>query len=197
MRFVRVRLRAPRARLPELSDFYERRLGLPVAASEEVVTVGVGETQLEFVAGSGAPFYHFALVVPGNRFERALPWARANTALLANPGSGDDVFDFDAWNARACYFHDRAGNIVELIAHHGVDETDRRGDFYGTELVGFSELGLVGDPRAMADSLAERLGLELWDGTLDAPGSLAFVGERARTLILAPERRGWLPTGRP
>ena len=50
-------------------------------------------------------------------------------------------------------------------------------------------------PRA-ADA-SQRLRLELWDGTLDEPGRLAFIGERGRTLILSPEGRGWLPTGRP
>jgi hypothetical protein len=39
--------------------------------------------------------------------------------------------------------------------------------------------------------------LGLWDGTVDEPGRLAFVAEKARTLILSPVGRGWLPTGRP
>ena len=69
------------------------------------------------------------------------------------------------------------------------------GEFRATEIAGLSELGLVGDLPAMADSLAG-LGLEVWDGSVDPPGGLAFVGERARTLILAPLGRGWLPTGR-
>jgi hypothetical protein len=47
----------------------------------------------------------------------------------------------------------------------------------------------------MADRL-EQLGVHLWDGELDEPGRLAFVGERARTLILCPQGRGWLPTDR-
>jgi hypothetical protein len=106
------------------------------------------------------------------------------------------VFDFSNWDARACYFHDAAGNIVELIAHRGVEETGAEGEFRRSELVGFSELGLVGEPAAMAGKLSQ-LGLEVWDGTLDEPGRLAFVGEKARTLILAPPDRGWLPTDRP
>jgi hypothetical protein len=48
----------------------------------------------------------------------------------------------------------------------------------------------------MARQLGTELGLELWDGTLDEPGRLAFVGEAARTLILSPAARPWLPTGR-
>ena len=94
------------------------------------------------------------------------------------------MFEFEAWDARAFYFHDPAGNIVEVIAHQGIEDE------------GLSELGLVGEPRALAAPLRD-LGLELWDGTLDKEGRLAFLGERGRTLILAPEGRGWMPTGRP
>ncbi len=66
----------------------------------------------------------------------------------------------------------------------------------GIEDEGLSELGLVGEPPVLALPLFE-LGLDLWSGTLDEPGRLAFIGERGRTLILAPEGRGWMPTGRP
>jgi catechol 2,3-dioxygenase-like lactoylglutathione lyase family enzyme len=196
VRFVRVTLRASATRIATLADFYGRQLGFPITSSDDGLAIVAGETTLEFAGDADEPFYHFALLVPGNRFDAALAWARAKTQLLLDSESGEVVFDFDAWNAEACYFHDPAGNIVELIAHRGVDETKAGGEFRATELAGFSELGLVGDPRAMADSLARRLGLELWDGTVDVPGRLAFVGERARTLILAPPDRGWLPTGR-
>ncbi|HYY02853.1 MAG TPA: hypothetical protein VE736_03115 [Gaiellaceae bacterium] len=196
MIFVRVRLAASAARMGELADFYGERLGLGVTPAGVALLLVVGETNVEFVRAAGEPFYHFALLVPGNRFDEALAWARARTQLLPDGESGDEVFDFDNWSAYACYFHDPAGNIVELIAHRGIGETNAQGEFRATELIGLSELGLVGDAQAMADSLRQNLGMELWDGTLDVPGALAFVGERARTLILAPPGRGWLPTGR-
>lgn len=107
------------------------------------------------------------------------------------------MFDFENWSARACYFHDPAGNIVELIAHRGVGETGARGPFAGGELLGFSELGLVGDTATMAAELERYLGLRLWAGSVEEEGRLGFVGEQARTLILSPAGRGWLPTGRP
>jgi hypothetical protein len=115
--------------------------------------------------------------------------------ILPGGDIDDVVFAFDKWDALACYFHDPAGNIVELIAHRGIGEGGGTGAFGASELLGFSELGLVGCARQLASPLRE-LGVELRDGTLDEPGCLAFVGERARTLILAPEGRRWLPTGR-
>ena len=185
MRFVEVTLAAPF----ELGEFYGGVLELP---SDDLVTLcyKVGETRLRFLAAEGEPFYHFALLVPGDRFDAALAWAQERVELLG------DVFDFDAWDAHAVYFHDPAGNIVELIAHHGLEENGREGPFDADELVGFSELGIVGDKRRELELLEQR-GLQLWDGTIEEPDRLAFVGEKGRTVILASPGRGWLPTGRP
>ena len=162
-----MRLRAPAHLLAELRAFYEG--------------IDTGETELEFEAGEGEPFYHFAFLAPPSRFDELLA---STDGLLPYPETGEVLFDFNNWDAKAFYFHDPAGNIVEVIAHQELDET------------GMSELGLVGDTRAMAAEL-QKLGLDLWDGTLEEEGQLAFVGEKGRTLILAPPGRGWLPTGRP
>ena len=194
MQFREVRLYAPGQSLGTLTAFYADSLGLPGPT--------VGDTTLEFAAGEGEPFYHFALLAPGDRFPEMLAWADERVELLpdsdsdSDSDSGEVVFDFSNWDAQACYFHDPAGNIVELIAHRGIGEAGTKGPFAGRELLGVSELGLVGDTTAMARLLREDLGLELWDGSL-GEGRLAFLGERARTLILGPARRGWLPTGRP
>jgi hypothetical protein len=183
MRFAEVTLAAPL----DLRDFYGRELGLPIDGEAIVV----GETRLRFeVEDWSAAFYHFALLVPGDRFDAALEWARERVELLG------DVFEFENWDARAVYFHDPAGSIVELIAHHGLEENGRDGRFAAGELVGFSELGIVGDTPTLLRRL-EAEGLELWSGTVEEPDRLAFVGEKGRTLILAPPGRGWLPTDRP
>jgi hypothetical protein len=182
VRFAAVTLAAP----TDVRDFYGGVLGLPLDGEAVVV----GETRLDFRAEDGGAFYHFALLVPGDRFDAALAWALERAELLG------DVFDFDNWDALAVYFHDPAGNIVELIAHHGLAENARSGRFAAEELVGLSELGVVGDRAELLQRL-EAAGLGLWDGTIDEPGRLAFVGERGRTFILAPPGRGWLPTGRP
>jgi catechol 2,3-dioxygenase-like lactoylglutathione lyase family enzyme len=197
--FLLVRLQAPAGSLAPLADFYSERLGFEqLGRTEDRPGFRVRETRLELVAGTRAarPFYHFALLVPGNRFASALDWAGERAELLPDPETGEAVFDFSNWDALACYFHDPAGNIVELIAHRGVGETDASGSFAPEELLGFSELGLVGNPTAMRDVLERELALELWDGTVEEEGRLAFVGEKARTLILCPPGRPWLPTDR-
>jgi catechol 2,3-dioxygenase-like lactoylglutathione lyase family enzyme len=196
VRFAHVTLAASPARISALVDFYARRLGLTVGQTEAGrIALAIGETTLELASGAGEPFYHVALLVPGDRFDAALAFAAERVPLLPGPDAGDVHVDFPAWSADACYFEDPAGNIVELIAHRGREERGASGPFEPAELLGVSEVGLVGDPPELAAGLA-RLGLEVWDGTVERPGQLAFVGEQARTLILAPEGRGWLPTGR-
>jgi hypothetical protein len=196
MRFRRVRLQVPSGALTEVDDFYLRQLVLEATDGEEAAAK-IGETQLVFSEGPGEPFYHFAFLVPGNRFDEALEWIGERAELLPDPESGEVVFDFDNWDALACYFHDPAGNIVELIAHRGIEESGTEGPFTAAELVGVSELGLVGDKAELAAALGGELGLEQWDGDLADEARLAFVGQKARTFIVSPEGRGWLPTGRP
>ncbi|MGH3083453.1 MAG: VOC family protein [Gaiellaceae bacterium] len=194
MRFRSVRLRAPDGSRSMLEDFYAEQLGFKRIEQSGVT---IGETALAFESSPGEPFYHFALLVPGNRFDEAFEWIAERTEVLPDLETGEVVFDFDNWNALACYFHDPVDNIVELIAHRGVDESGTEGPFSAAEVVGFSELGLVGDRAEMAAALHSELGLEQWAGDLEHEARLAFVGEKARTFILSPEGRGWLPTGRP
>jgi hypothetical protein len=193
VRFRHVRLQAPAGSPLVLEDFYVEQLGF----EGDETGIAIGETRLAFESARGDPFYHFALLVPGNRFGQALEWIAEWTELLPDPETGEAVFDFDNWNALACYFHDPVGNIVELIAHRGIGESSTEGPFTPAELLGFSELGLVGDKAEMAAALHEELRLEQWDGDIDDETRIAFVGEKARTFILSPEGRGWLPTGRP
>lgn len=182
MRFVEVTLAAP----TDLHDFYGGQLGLPLDGD----SIRIGETKLRVEPSEGEPFYHFALLVPGDRFDAALAWAREHVELLG------DVFDFENWDALAVYFHDPAGNIVELIAHAELCRSGRTGPFDPGEMCAISEVGLVVDDRGLAlRGLAAR-GIELWSGS-DGPGGLSFVGRKGETLILVAPGRGWLPIGTP
>ena len=190
--FLRVEFEAAVSRISQLDGFYAEHLGLEPSGEHRF---WCGESELVFKAGPGEPFYHFAFLVPGDRFDDALAWARARVDLLPGGDADEVIFDFAAWNALAFYFLDPAENIVELIAHRGLAESGRTGDFVAAEFIGFSEVGLVGDPTLIAAGL-ERLGVRLWDGSV-GPGDLAFFGERGKVLILSPEERGWLPNRRP
>ena len=72
----------------ETAAFYGERLGLGLVQGEECgVEVRVGESVLAFRASPGSPFYHVALLVPGDRFDAALDWARERVELLPDPES--------------------------------------------------------------------------------------------------------------
>lgn len=198
MRILRVCLAAAQETDAALRRFYTDQLGFPPFDGGGQHGFGVGGTRLEFSPTSDRePFYHFALRVPRNRFVAAREWLARHAELLSEPDSNETTFQFPNWNAEACYAHDPGGNIVELIAHRGLPgESPCSGPFAATELLGVCEIGLVGDnPPAMARAL-ERIGIKLWDGTLDLPGRLAFMGGPDGTLILAATGRGWMPTER-
>jgi catechol 2,3-dioxygenase-like lactoylglutathione lyase family enzyme len=184
-----------------LHRFYVENLGFPARRTNgEPLTLEAGTGTIEFApcAAPGSPFYHFALLVPGDRYDAARAWAARSAELLSRPGETSTTFWFDAWDADACYFHDPAGNIVELIAHRGVCETPgRSGPFHAGELAGISEMGMVVvDPPAAARTLASS-GLRLWSGGVEGEDALGFIGRQAHTLILCPPGRPWLPTRRP
>jgi catechol 2,3-dioxygenase-like lactoylglutathione lyase family enzyme len=197
LRIARAELAVAAARLEAVAGFYAQTLGFAAERRDGRLAVPVGEDVLELVATDDGtdPFHHFALLLPGDRFDAARTWLGERAEPLARE-DGETVFAFDFWSARAVYFHDPAGNIVELIAHAGTAErSGAAGAFSPAELAGLSEVGIVVDRPAAAVAALERdLGLELWSGDAE---QLAFVGTKARTLILSPPRRGWLPTGRP
>jgi hypothetical protein len=185
-------------RLDEVERFYCAELGVSGMRDAEELRLEVGAAVLTFAAASeGEPFYHFALLVPGNRFEDAREWLRSGMPLLAHAETERTTFDFDFWDASACYAHDPAGNIVELIAHRGLEDSTEAGEFRAAELRGISEVGIVTDDLLAALERLRTGGLELWYGEVGRHEGLGFVGRKAHTLILAPTGRPWLPTGRP
>ena len=157
LRIARAELAVATARLDAVAGFYEQALGFAVERHDGRVVIPVGDDVLELVAtGDGTdPFHHFALLVPGDRFDAARAWLGERAETLARD-DGETVFPFDFWDARAVYFHDPAGNIVELIAHAGTAERGATGDFSAAELAGLSEVGIVVDDTAAAVAALER-----------------------------------------
>ena len=200
MRIVRLDLLATADVFRALGDFY-RSLGFGVSAGTDgAPEVRAGYTVVTFSPHSGtasSPFYHFAFRVPRNRFAAARARLERETPLLSDPDTTETTFEFASWNATACYAHDPAGNIVELIAHHELpDEGPEDGPFSAREVLGVCEIGLVGPNVPEMGRTLKASGVKLWDGALE-PGRLAFMGGRDGVLILAPAGRGWVPTRRP
>ena len=180
----------------DVAAFYGVRLGLNVGEPETGrVDVQLGKARLEFSAAGGEPYHHFALLLPGDRFEAAYTWIAERVDLL--PGrDGSSVFEFQGWPAKASYFLDPAGNIVELIAHPGIAEAGL-GDapFEAREIVGISEAGVVATDPASAARALSACGIDRWDG--EPAAGIAFFGRRAHTVVLSAPNRSWMPTRRP
>jgi hypothetical protein len=165
----------------DLASFYERSVGLAVAREGDDVIVRLSGGEVHFHPAAGAPWYHFAFLVPGNRFDAALRWAERHLPL--EHGRDGPVVAFPNWDAKALYFKDPAGNPVELIAHAGYEETPTTGDFSPSELRGISEImAITDDLEKTGVQLRSIVGLAQWDGSLEA--GIAFLGRRARTVIV-------------
>jgi catechol 2,3-dioxygenase-like lactoylglutathione lyase family enzyme len=139
-----------------------------------------GATELRFEDGPPV-CSHFAVNVAPQRFEEAVAWARERMDVLR-----EDV-PFPHWRARAAYFFDPGGNIVELIARERAP---------GEELLlEISEVGLpVTDVDAAVDWVEAELGLPRFD--VDQ-GRFGAMGDDRGLLIVVPVGRPWLFTEEP
>jgi catechol-2,3-dioxygenase len=155
-----------------------REVVLPAADPEQAAAFhpeAYGSSRLRFEEGPDV-CSHFAVNVPPDRFGEAVEWGRAQAELIQ-----DDV-PFEMWRARAAYYYDAAGNLVELIARERAP---------GAELLmEISEVGLpVADVGAAVDFLERELGLPHFSG--DREGFSA-VGDDRGLLIVVPVGRVWL-----
>lgn len=156
------------ASLSAMKAFYGKTLDLRIMdEGADRFSVEAGETRLTFigsdVAGDRGPFYHFAFTIPENKILQALEWQKTRTPLLAIPernraaGYPVDVVDYRHWNAHSIFFLDPAGNVLEYIARHDL-ENGNTATFDWADLLYISEIGLVvddvieaaGEVRAMA-----------------------------------------------
>lgn len=185
MRFVEVTLKT--AEMAALKHFYVDVLGVPVIAQGNgFVTFGIGETKLTFEeTAEGRPFYHFAFNIPENQFREAKAWISGKTAL--NLENGEDETNSIDWNAHSVYFEDPAGNILELIARHTLDNASDA-PFNADGLLCVSEIGIVKeDVPAYVEELEGRGVPKYREGS----GEFAPVGDEHGLLIVVKKGRRW------
>lgn len=180
---------------PALGAFYDD-LGLTVVPSDAGVVVSFGRTDVTFTPASGdeAPFYHFAITIPANRFDAAYEWLDDRVGVLADVVSGETRFEFGAFlDATACYFRDPAGNIGELIARHSLDNEVPVDEAFGPQhLLAVSEIGLVvDDVPGTVETLVARTG----EPDLGGGDDFRMVGDDHGTFIVVGEERPWFVGG--
>jgi catechol 2,3-dioxygenase-like lactoylglutathione lyase family enzyme len=182
--------------LVAVHSFYEELLGFPVKrASEDQIVIQVGSSEICFIKGTVASFYHFAFLIPANQLVQALNWVEAKTPVLPF-NERDAIADFKNWNAQAFYFHDYAQNILEFIVHHDL-QNDSDTPFVATSILSVCEIGI---PVASVTDACHyfhqqhqfpyyKKGPKMHD--------FAVMGDEDGLLIVTTIGRGWLPTGRP
>jgi catechol-2,3-dioxygenase len=178
----------------QLHYFYEHVLELPLLnAAKDSFTVQVGETRLAFERNKQTDLlYHFAFTIPSDALPQARPWLAARDLTLLKSPAGEDEFAFGNWNADSIYFHDPAGNILELIAHHELPD-QLVGAFSSRHLLRVGEIGMVvDDVLAQVTRLQQELGITSQRDELSE--TFSPVGDAHGRFIVVKTARAWWPT---
>lgn len=184
--------------IAELKKFYTSVLELPLIADHaDRFMIRAGETTINFsqVKGDGAaPFYHFAFNIPENKIVKAREWQLKRTTLSATPshmvdlGFPKDVRHFQNWNAHSIFFWDPAGNLVEYIARHDL-ENGADGEFNSRDLLCASEIAfIVNDADVIADELKSSFDLSQYKG---GDANFRAIGDENGLLLVIKKGRVW------
>jgi catechol 2,3-dioxygenase-like lactoylglutathione lyase family enzyme len=174
--------------------FYGEVLQLPVSmgGSGNTIEVQAGLTRLVFrqAPPKWAGVYHFAFNIPENQYEEARDWLTRRVALIAD-NEGRTEFHFENWNADAFYFYDQAGNILEFIARHTLDNASDM-PFSSHSILSVSEIGVgTHDVPSMVEALQGQHGITPYGGE---PGEeFAAVGDEEGLFIVVRLGRIWMP----
>lgn len=178
--------------LPAQRDFYADILELPVKLDSAVLEVKVGRTLLRFTQApsefKGA--YHFAFNIPENQYQAAKKWLAGRTSLLRDK-TGKEDFESQSWVSTSLYFLDAAGNVLEFIARHNLQNATE-GEFSSSQILNVSEIGLPSeDVIALANQLSTQLGLPIFKQ--EPNETFTPVGDDEGLFILPVKDRIWMP----
>jgi catechol 2,3-dioxygenase-like lactoylglutathione lyase family enzyme len=193
MRIEELTLLAPD--LEAQAAFYGARLGLPVERCGEELFVSVSGSRLVFRQSADqlpGP-YHVAFNVPADVLPVAKAWLRQRGVPPVTGPDGADSFVFEKWDARATYFEDAAGNLLEFIARDEIGGSD--GAAFGPHsILCVSEAGVVTDdvPR-LCSFLTGRVPL-LAPYRQEVDGNFVALGDACGLFVVVRTGRVWYPT---
>ena len=180
--------------LTATTTFYTQSLQLPVISeSSRHISLQAGSSILTFEQQetATAPVYHVAFNIPHNQLPEAIQWLQTFTTLIPVTGSSH-IADFSNWDAQAVYFYDNNGNLLELIARHGLENESAK-----LYIDSISELGVVTtDPTGYADRLISTYGLPVFSRQPRLEQFTA-LGDDNGLLIIVAAGRNWFPTNVP
>ena len=181
--------------LAKLKYFFHTVLALPILENRpDELTIVAGTTQLTFIkiaSEQQRPFYHVAFNIPENKLLEARKWQKERTPLIPpdvvhDAGYPDDVIHFSHWNAHSVFFDDPAGNLLEYIARHDLNNR-APGPFTANDILCASEIGLVvDDVPATALELREVFGLDQYR---QASQDFAAIGDEDGLFVVFKQGR--------
>jgi catechol-2,3-dioxygenase len=177
--------------LTEMKNFYGTVLGLPVTVKNQSIGVQAGRSSITFTNTNSdeRPFYHFAFNIPENKIEKALSWQRPKTAIVhPNPeGPRDAVVHFRHWNAHSVFFLDPAGNLLEYIARHDL-QNSASGEFSSKDILYVSEIGFIVDD---VDRIGSSIQKSLSMGSYRPGENFIPIGDEYGLLLMIKKGRIW------
>lgn len=172
-------------------EFYEGIMEFNIQKngdSEFSVILPSGKLTFKQTTEKIAP-YHFAFNIPSNKETEALAWLKQRLSVL--PFDGRELVNFESWNAKAIYFNDNDGNILEFIARKNL-KLNADEYFSSNSVLSISEIGLV--TTNLPDTF-EKLNaiqpIEIYSGVLER---FCAVGDENGLFILVnPLLKKWFP----
>jgi catechol 2,3-dioxygenase-like lactoylglutathione lyase family enzyme len=185
------RLELLSADLEAQKDFYANILELPVRRDSTILEVKAGRSELFFTeAPEFDGGYHFAFNIPENQFHSAKTWIASRVPLLKEE-NGKDEFKSENWNSDSVYFKDAAGNVLEFIARHNLENAVHE-DFDSRQILNISEIGLPSeDVVGLATEICKRLDVSPFRQQVNE--SFTPVGDEDGLLIIPVRDRIWIP----
>lgn len=183
--------------LYETEHFYAEKLGLTIKGkSHDAVSFYAGKSTLTFVKSSGlSPKYHFAFNIPHNKLDESLAWISGRAEVIKN-GEEQVIADFKSWNAKAFYFFDNNGNILEFIARFDLDNAAEQ-VFKAASIACISEIGLVThNPLQLAKQFIEKYAVTFFTKGAQSE-KFVTLGNDTGLFIIVSRGRAWYPTQEP
>lgn len=185
------RLRVSVKHLGKQMEFYGNTLGMTIKVQPGGFEVLAGETLLQFT--TEVPFsnpYHIAFNIPFDKVPDGFDWLNERTPILKGP-NGLSIQEFSSWKARAFYFYDADGNILEFIGRERIPAPEK--PFGPDSILSVSEIGLpADDPQSLFKVGFEDIGMQQFDC-----GNFEFcaLGNDEGLFIMVRNRdKHWFPT---
>lgn len=185
------------ANLSEQKHFYTKKFRFElIKANEGSITFKIGDSLLTFTENKlQNSYYHIAFNIPYGSVDKALKWVKKQVDILHHEKK--EIQEFPSWNARAIYFLDPAGNVIEFIGREKLqgegDAHDGDPSFSQKSLLHISEVGLpVFQVSSAANMICGETGIPQFD--CQSNTFCAIGDHRGLFIVVDKAEKTWFPS---